>query len=112
MFLEISIYHLHNVINLFVLFVRFVFVYHFTVPFSKYSARLVRTIGWGLPFGTHRVVEEILVGQADAVFKFCLISPTKLCSFRYIQQFAVFPMPTLCVLPTSKVCLVQIILMP
>lgn len=41
-----------------------------------------------LAFCTHRVVQEVLVGQAQTVFQFRLVSPAQIGSLRHIQQLA------------------------
>ena len=38
-----------------------------------------------LSFRTHRVVQEVLVGQSDAVFQFGTVFPTQFLGFAHIQ---------------------------
>ena len=41
-----------------------------------------------LTFSAHRVVEEVLIGQSDTVFKFCLVGPAELGGLADVEEFA------------------------
>ena len=45
-----------------------------------------------LAFGTHRIIQEILVGQAQTVFQLGLVSPAQIGSLGHIQQLAGVPL--------------------
>lgn len=41
-----------------------------------------------LSLGAHGVVEEVLVGEADAVGEFGAVGPAEFCGFRYVEELA------------------------
>ena len=41
-----------------------------------------------LPLRPHRVVQEILIAESDAVFKLGFVSPAEIGGFAYIQKLA------------------------
>ena len=41
-----------------------------------------------LPLGTHGVLQEVLVGEADAVFEFGLVGPAQFRCFAHVQELA------------------------
>ena len=45
----------------------------------------IRMFSKDLSFRTHRIVQEILISQSDAVFQFGAVFPTQFLGFAYIQ---------------------------